>query len=154
MRVYGSAVRALRVLAAPLAILIGAGCAATINHAYDPATNFGLLKTYAWAPGPAISQPANLVDTNVRFIADPLLEQKGFSRGTGSPDFVVAIRFDSYPVTSYEGYELSTLSLNVYRADGQTLIWRGTASGSISTDAASGDLKNAVQGILAAFPPK
>jgi hypothetical protein len=45
------------------------------------------------------------------------------------------------------------LGLNVYRADRQTLIWRGAASGSISTDAASSDLRNAVQGILAAFPP-
>ena len=55
---------------------------------------------------------------------------------------------------SAEGYELRILGLNVYRPDGRTLIWRGTASGSISTDAASGDLNKAVQGILAAFPPK
>jgi hypothetical protein len=46
------------------------------------------------------------------------------------------------------------LGLNVYRAEGRTLIWQGTAPGSISTDAASSDLNNAVQGILAAFPPK
>ena len=63
-------------------------------------------------------------------------------------------QLENYPYGSAEGYELRMLALNVYRADGQTLIWRGTASGSISTDAASGDLSSAVQSILAAFPPR
>jgi hypothetical protein len=34
------------------------------------------------------------------------------------------------------------------------LVWRGTALGTIYTDAASGDLKHAVEGILSNFPPK
>ena len=67
---------------------------------------------------------------------------------------VIAVRLDNYPYGSAESYELRWLGLNVYRADGQTLIWRGTASGSISTDAAAGDLNKAVQAILAGFPPK
>ena len=71
-----------------------------------------------------------------------------------TPDLVISVRLDNYPYGSAESYELRWLGLNVYRADGQTLIWRGTASGSISTDAASGDLNKAVQAILAGFPPK
>ena len=67
---------------------------------------------------------------------------------------MIAARLDHYPYGNPESYELRMLSLNVYRPGGQILIWRGTASGSISTDATSGDLAAAVQGILAPFPPK
>ena len=148
-----SAVRILVAIAAPLAILIAGGCGTTINHTYDPATNFGPLKSYAWAPRSPIYSQNNLVEANVQSVADPILEKKGFTKATANPDLVIAVKLDNYPYGSAEGYELRTLDLNVYRADGQTLIWRGTASGSISTDAASGDLNSAVQGILAAFPP-
>jgi hypothetical protein len=149
-----SAARTLTAIAAPLAILIAGGCATTINHSYDPATNFGPLKSYAWAPGSPIHSQNSLVEANVQFVADPLLEKKGFQRATANPDLVLSIKLENDPFGGAEGYELRMLGLNVYRADRQTLIWRGTASGSISTDAASGDLNDAVQAILAAFPPK
>jgi Domain of unknown function (DUF4136) len=146
--------RLLVAVVASLTILVGGGCATTINHSYDPSTNFGPLKSYVWAAGSVAYSQNSLVEANVQFLADPLLEQKGFSRATATPDFVISVRLENYPVGSSEGYELGMLGLNVYRPDGRTLIWRGTASGSISTDAASADLRNAVQAILAAFPPK
>lgn len=150
-----SVARMLVAIAAPLAILIAGGCGGTtINHTFDPGANFGPLRNYAWAPGsPAYSQNS-LIEANVQFLADPLLEKKGFRRVTATPDLVISVRLDNYPYGSADSYELRLLSLNVYRADGQTLIWRGTASGSINTDAASGDLNKAVQDILAGFPPK
>ena len=149
-----SAVRILVAIAAPLAILVGGGCGTTINHTYDPSTNFGPLKSYTWAPGSPVYSQNRLVEANVQSVADPILEKKGFTKATANPDLVISVKLDNYPYGSTEVYELRILDLNVYRADGQTLIWRGTASGSISTDAASGDLNSAVQGILAAFPPK
>ena len=149
-----SAVRILVALAAPLAILLAGGCGTTINHTYDPSTSFGPLKSYTWAPGSPIYSQNSLVEANVQSVADPLLEKKGFQRTTANPDLVIQVKLENYPYASAESYELRALDLNVYRADGKTLIWRGTASGSISTDAASGDLNSAVQAILAAFPPK
>jgi hypothetical protein len=114
---------------------------------------FRPLRSYAWTPGSPIYSQNNLIEANVQFLADPLLEKKGFKKTTATPDLLISVRLENYPVGTSESYELRMLGLNVYGADGQTLIWRGTASGSISTDAASSDLKNAVQGILAAFPP-
>jgi hypothetical protein len=137
-------------VAVPLAILTAGGCATTINHTYDPSTNFGPLRSYVWTPGSPIYSQNSLIEANVQFLADPLLEKKGFKR---TPDLVISVRLENYPVGTSESYELQMVGLNVYRADGQTLIWRGTASGSISTDAASSDLRNAVEGILATFPP-
>lgn len=96
----------------------------------------------------------NLVEANVQFMADPILEKKGFKRVTSGPDVVIGVKLENYPYDGAASYELRMLELNVYRGDGQTLIWRGMASGSISTDAASDELNKAVQGILVAFPPK
>ena len=137
-------------VAVPLAVVVAAGCATTtkINHAYVTSTNFGPLRRYAWAPGSSIYSPDSLVEANVQSLADPLLEKKGFERVTATPDLVISVRLGGGG-----NYELQVLDLNVYRADGRTLLWRGTASGWISTDAASSDLRNAVQGILATFPP-
>jgi hypothetical protein len=146
--------RVLAAVAAPLTILIGGGCATSINHSYDPSTNFGPLRSYARAPGSAAYSQNSLVEANVQFLADPLLEKKGFRRATASPDLVISVKLENYPYGSAESYELRMQALNVYRADGQTLIWRGPASGSINTDTKSGDLSATVQSILAAFPPK
>ena len=43
------------------------------------------------------------------------------------------------------------LTLGIQKADGKQLIWRGTATGTINADAASNDLKSAVEGILKSF---
>ena len=153
MLAWARAARVLVAVVAPLTILFGGGCGTTVNHSHDPSTNFGPLKSYAWAPGSAAYSQNSLVEANVQFLADPLLEKKGFRRTTANPDVVIMVKLENYPFGSAEGYELRMLGLSVYRPDGQTLIWRGTASGAISTDTASGDLNAAVQGILAAFPP-
>lgn len=143
------AARALATVLAFLAILVIAGCATTYNYTYDPTTRFAELKSYAWAsPQP---QRDSLVATNIRFIADPLLEQKGFTQATDKPDIIIAIVYES---EMFGRYELRMLTLKVYRASDQMLLWQGTASGSISTDAASKDLRKAVQTTLATFPPK
>jgi len=137
----------------PLVVVFVGGCATTINHTYDPSANFGPLRSYAWAPGSPIYSQTRLIEANVQFLADPLLETKGFKRTTDTPDLIITVRLENYPAGTSESYELRMLGLDVYRADGKTLIWRGAASGSISTNAASSDLKDAVQAILATFPP-
>ena len=125
----------------------------TCSRCNDPTTRFAELRSYGWEAYSALPQRDSLVETNVRFIAEPLLEQKGFTKAAGNPDFVIAIQYESQ-ILGRPGYELRILTLSVYRSRGQALLWQGTASGSISTDAASDDLRKAVQGILASFPPK
>jgi len=99
------AARALATVFAFLATLVIAGCATSYNYAYDPTTRFAELKSYAWAT----PQPHSLVETNVRFIADPLLEQKGFTQATDKPDIIIAIVYANELFS--QGYELQTLTL-------------------------------------------
>jgi Domain of unknown function (DUF4136) len=147
-------VRFRALVAVVLAVVFIGGCAtplvgSSVRYWYEPQFSFAELKTYRWAETKPQTDP--LLESNVRFLADRVLQTKGFASTTDKADFIVLMRYGG----SY-AYELSALTLYVYvpRADNNELVWRGAATGSIKTDAASGDLKNAVEGILVNFPPK
>jgi len=141
--------------AAVLAFALAGGCSTygsssiTINHSYEPMYSFAGLKTYRWAEARPSSWGDPLVESNVRFLADRALEAKGLTSKTDKPDVVISTNY-GYGYA----YELRSLVVTVSRADKNELVWRGMASGPINTDASSPDLKNAVEGILAKFPPQ
>lgn len=144
-----------------LAVLIIEGCATTIKYSYDTEIRFPELKTYVWGSPSVDAKKDPLLETNVQVLADQLLSEKGFTRVSGNADLMMSI---SYEGEYKESYQLSTLTLNIYKmpngntAEKKELIWRGTALstrfGNINTDAASGGLKKTIQGILSKFPPK
>jgi hypothetical protein len=138
-------------VAAILAVVFVGGCATTpsIRYSYEPRFSFAELKTYRWAEAKPQYSGDQLLESNVRFLADRVLQTKGFASKMDGADFIVSVRSDG----SYL-YELRALTLYVSRGDSNELVWRGVATGAIKTDASSGDLKNAVEGILANFPPR
>jgi len=136
-------------VAAVLAVVFIGGCAgSSATYSYEPQFSFAELKTYRWTEARLQYWGDSLLESNVRFLADRVLQTKGFASSTDKPDFIVSMRYEG----SYD--ELRTLTLYVSRADNSGLIWRGVATGAIGTAASSGDLKNAVEGILVNFPPK
>ena len=135
-------------------VLIMVGCATTIKYSYDTSKEFSGLKSYKWAPSSAISSRDSLLEINVQVLAEQFLEQKGFTKVPEKSDLLISMNYESEIGTSQYGYQLRMLTLNIYKSEPKELIWRGTAAGSINTDAASNDLKQAVQGILSNFPPK
>jgi hypothetical protein len=130
------------------------GCSST-KYIYDPGTNFSGFKSYAWASASAMGRRESLVAANVQFFADQVLEQKGIKKTSENPDLLIAIDTE-YELGSYsnDGYQLRMLTLKIYQRESKEIIWRGTAPGTINTDAASSDLKSAVQSVLSKFPPK
>jgi len=136
------------------ALIILGGCYSGVKYIYNPGTSFSGLNSYAWIPasGPGRQEP--LVVTYIQFVADQFLEQKGFKKTSSMPDLLISVDNEYELSTYYGGYQLRMLTLNIYRREGNELIWRGTAPGYISTDAGSSELKNAVQEVLAKFPPK
>ena len=121
-----------------------------VKYSYDPQFSFEQAKTYRWAEYGSTYWSDSLMEANVRFLSDRLLETKGLTSKTDTPALRFAVRYES------NGYshELRVLSVNVSRADTNAMVWRGVATGTIRSDAASTDLSNAVQAILANFPPK
>ena len=143
-------------VAAPLAVVFVGGCAtplvgSSVTYSYEPRFSFAELKTYRWREAKPHYWGDPLLESNVRFLADGALQAKGFAANTNTDkaDFIVSMRYEGSYV-----YELRALTLYVSRADNNELVWRGVATGAIKTDASSGDLKNAVEGILVIFPPK
>jgi hypothetical protein len=135
-----------------LAVMIMGGCGTAIKYSYDARTNFPELKTYQWAKSYNIYRQDPLLETNVQFLTDRHLESKGLTKKADKADLLVWMGYE-YDYNSYS-YELRMLTLNISRADNNEPVWRGTAAGGMRTDAASGELKKAVEGIMANFPPK
>jgi hypothetical protein len=134
-------------------IILG-GCSGGVKYIYDPGTSFSGLNSYAWTTASGLGRQQSLVVTNIQFFADQVLEQKGFKKTSEKPDLLISTD-NEYEISTYDdGYQLRMMNLNIYRRESKELIWRGTAPGYINTDAASNDLKNAVQDVLAKFPPK
>jgi len=135
-------------MAVVFAVMVFGGCAgSSVKYSYDPQFGFQGAKTYRWAESALPYGWDPLLEANVRFLSDRLLEAKGLTR-TDQAALRVSIRYES----SYS-HELRALSLYVFRADTNQLVWRGVATGTIRSDAASSDLSAAVQDILGNFPP-
>jgi len=127
------------------------GCAPTIHYSYDPVADFSSVKNYGWVQGSSASRQEPLIEKDVRYYADKILKDKGFTPTADKPDLVISMNYS----TEYEdAYKLRLLTLYVYRTPGRELIWQGTADGAIKADAASPDLADAVKNILMNFPPK
>lgn len=153
----GFRLRAVVAVILTFVILGGCGTAikdTAITYSYEPRVSFQELKTYWWAKAKPGFRQDSLLEANVRFLADRDLEAKGWTSKADKPDLLIWIGYDfDDPSYSY-GYALRVLTLNISRADTNELVWRGMATGGIKTDAASGDLKKAIDGMLVNFPPK
>jgi hypothetical protein len=133
--------------------VILAGCATGFNYSFDPAAGYTGLKSYNWVTTGTMGQTSDLVMKNVQYQADQVLEKKGFRKTTENPDMLVSVNYENEIGINQYGYQLRMLTLGIQKTDDKQLIWRGTATGTINADAASNDLKSAVQGILKSFPP-
>jgi hypothetical protein len=155
MNILKTVARSKFIFVALLTAMIILGGCSTVKYIYDPGTSFSGLNSYAWTRTSSLGRQESLTVTNIKFFADQILQQKGFKKTSEKPDLLISID-NEYEINTFNnsGYQLQMLTLNIYRAESNQLIWRGTAPGYINTDAASSDLKNAVSDILAKFPPK
>ena len=158
-----------------LSVVIIGSCAPAIKYSYDMTTNFSEQKSYSWAPLSAMYGQDPLLVTNVQVLVDQVLTKKGFTRMSENSDLMISMSYESEYIGGDQYYQLRMLTLNIYKIthempspsdmpkmsmhqgkaiENKDLVWRGTAFGTINTDAASGDLREAVKGILSNFPPK
>jgi len=154
-----SILRVIALVAVFAAIAIASGCttiskSTTITYSYEPRFSFPDAKTYKWDQAKPAYRQDSLLEANVRFLADRQLEAKGLTSRTDKADLLVWISYDFDPLYYGYGSDLRALTLNIARAEDKNLVWRGLATGAIKTDAASGELKKAVEEMLVNFPPK
>lgn len=151
----------LRLAAVAAAIFAGAlasGCSTTgpgssNTYSFEPRYDFTGVKTYKWIAARPTYRQDPLIEANVRYLADAALQGKGLVATDGKADVQISIGYAFETGSYYYGYDLRALSLTVSRSDDGQLLWRGLATGSLKADAPSGDLRGAVQTMLANFPP-
>ena len=107
-------------VAAVLTVVLVGGCGTSLKYSYEPLFSFAELKTYRWTEARRQYWGDSLLESNVRFQVDRVLQTKGFASSTDKPDFIVSIRYEGSDV-----YELRALTLSVSRADNSPAIWRG-----------------------------
>jgi Domain of unknown function (DUF4136) len=151
------------------------------DFAYDHATSFANLTTYAWFDDPSWKMPGGnsivdgqFVDRTVRQSVDAALQKKGYRKIEGAdPSFYVAYSTDAAGVASqdkwgvynwwswsYIGYsgtkyqKAGTLVLDIRDAK-RALVWRGARTALVGSnpEALARDIDGAVRLLLAEFPP-
>lgn len=148
-----------------LAMLLVIGCVSyPVETDYDPAIDFGVLKTYRWLPvekdktgDPRLD--SDLLAARVQRAVDAALATKGYSKlESGSADFEITYHvgverqvdvqtyIDSYPRgyryrsfpaqahTTVREYEVGSLVLDVVSPSARQLIWRGSTQARITED--------------------
>ena len=150
------------------------------DFAYDHATSFANLTTYAWYDDPNWKMPqgnsivdGQFIDRHVREAVDVTLQKKGYRKvDSGAPSFYVAYHTDAAGVVSQDKYGVynwwvgyanyygtkyrkqGSLVLDIRNA-GKELVWRGARTAMVGTnpDALARDIEGAVSLLLSEFPP-
>jgi hypothetical protein len=169
--------RYLLTIATPLLIAIAAW--ASISTDYDHNVNFANLKTYSWGK----VQTANSIwDSRVKSAVDQQLAAKGWKQVPSGGDVVVNAFGKTHPeqtlntfydgfgggrrrggfggfgdaTTTTETYNVGTLLVDMFDANGKNLIWRGTSSDTLSSNPEKNTKKldSDVHKMFQHFPPK
>jgi len=161
-----------------VALLTAASFAQKVKTDYDRAANFGQYKTYSWE---AVKTRNQLNIDRIKSAVDADLTAKGFTQvPSGGSLSLVAIEatknqqtlntfyngfgggwrwrggFGGGSATTYvDNYKVGTLVLDAFDSQSKKLLWRGSASNTLS-DKADKNIKNlnkGVQKMLKDFPP-
>lgn len=155
----------------------------SVNQDYDPAYDFSKLKTYGFIPITEEAGIDQLNATRLGDAIKNELNAKGYTVAEENADFGIALFFTKDTKTSiqstggygygygygYRGYggmggstyvtqyEEGTLVIDFVDMAKQELVWRGVGTGALSDSPSieerTANINNAVNQILAQFPP-
>lgn len=171
--------KGLRTLLCLGLILVPAtGFAQKVTTDWDHGTDFSKFKTYTYAKGTPVEDP--LMDQRVVAAIEAELEKEGIKKVDSDPDMYVTYHAsakenkqymtDSFgygygarwgggmgtSTTRAYTYEKGTIVIDLWSADGKQMLFRGSATDTIS-DKPEKNIKkinNAVEKIFKKYPPK
>jgi hypothetical protein len=166
----------LVIAAVAVACLPAVALAQKVTTDHDPSAPFATYKTYLWADGTAAPNP--LSEKRIREGVDTKMAAAGFKLVTASPDVVVATHVvgkeqKQLSATGYGGYGYGrwgggggtatvytyvqgTLVVDLYDGKTKELVWRGTATDTMSDKPEKNAEKvaKAIDKLFKAYPPK
>jgi len=173
----------MRRLIPMLALLAAAGCGApplTVDSDYDPSTDFAKYKTWNWMPGSKVDIDS-MTEQRIRTAIEAELPQHGLTKAGEGADLSVVIQISiqhkikqsratvgvgyswgpahvGVSGSPSKSYDEGTLILDLVDAKTKTLVWRGTAIGTVHKDYSPEErqerIRTAVYHLLEYYPPK
>jgi hypothetical protein len=157
-----------------MATLTTVASAAKVSTDYDHSANFGRYKTYSWAK----VQTANSIwDARVKDAVNKQLAAKGLTQAPSGGDVSITAvettrtqqqlntyyhgfggrRFGGFgdATTTVDKYKVGALVVDVFDAGSRNLIWRGSASDTLSGNPEKNtkNLDKCVRKMFSHFPP-
>lgn len=165
-----------------LALLAAAGCGTpplTVESDYDPSTDFSKYKTWNWMAG-GKADVDSMTEQRIRTAVEAELPNRGLAKAGEGADLGVTIQISiqhkikqsrasvgvgygwgpahiGVSGSPSKSYDEGTLILDLVDVKTKTLIWRGTAVGTVHKDYAPEErqerIRNAVHHLLRDYPP-
>jgi hypothetical protein len=177
--------RGIRLLLACVPVLLATGCS-TLNadYDYDPAVDFSTLHTFGWLPRNPDSPVQELTAKRIQNAVNSQLQAKGLTPKADNPDFLIGMQVSgrtkdagSVGVGASIGIPVGpgsislgtrrsknkeeregTLVLDFVSPADRSLLWHGSATGTVHTEAPPEDqekrINQAVAKMLENFPPQ
>jgi hypothetical protein len=174
----------MRRLIPMLALLAAAGCTPplTVESDYDPATEFSKYKSWDWLPGakPSEKDIDSLSEQRLRSAIEAELPNRGLTKAGAGADLSVTFQISvqhkietsnasvgvgygwgpahiGVSKSPTKSYDEGTLILDLVDPKTKTLVWRGTAKGTVHKDSSPEErqenIKKAVAYLLQDYPP-
>lgn len=171
--------KAVLALIGSILFLVGASSAQQVKTDYDRNANFGQYKTYSWEQ---VKTKNELLVDRIKNAVNSVLQAKGWTEVDSGGDVsvvAIAMAHDEQTLnTFYDGfgggwgwrgfgdfgdattttytYKVGTLVIDLFDTKSKKLLWRGTASDTVSgnSDKNIRKLNKAVQKMLRRFPPE
>ena len=160
--------------------LVAAGCSGmNVNSDFDPAYDFGSLKTFAFPEGAGkgtsgVGQVSPLVEKRVLAEIEKGMVAKGFSKVSVDQADIVVVPHGAtqqktevsstpyaYPYSPWYGggvdvyqYNEGTLIIDFVDTRSSELVWRGSATAVVGDQPSEEKIQEAVARILAQYPPQ
>lgn len=170
----------------PLVMLAAvAGCTPqlTLDTDYDPGTDFSKYKTWTWLAGskPSEKDVDSLTQQRIQGAIEAELPKRGLAKAAEGADVTAAFhisvqrKIESSPATLSLGYgwgpahvgvsksptktwDEGTLVLDLVDAKTKTLLWRGTAVGTVHPDSSPEERQQRIHTVVAqlleGYPPR
>ncbi len=170
-------------VALSLTLLLAACSGISTSTDYDPAANFSSYGTYSWVETEGTSTD-DLTDARVTSAVDATLAAKGLSKVSSGGDLAVGYQVTTAERSTYntvstgwgggyrygwggagmgmtttteQNYTEGTVILAMFDQGTQSLVWKGTASGTLNPGASPDDraknIQSAIDKMLKDFPP-
>jgi hypothetical protein len=176
----------MRRLIPMLALLAAAGCGGpplSVESDYDTSTDFAKYKTWAWLPGskPSEKDIDSISEQRIRSAIEAELPKRGLTKKEDGADLSVTFQISvqhkivqsnasvgvgygwgpahvGVSKSPSKSYDEGTLILDLVDPKTKTLVWRGTAIGTVHKDSSPEErqqnIKLAVSYLLEDYPPK